>query len=360
MTVAYGFISIEDLFNQRVQTVGPARVYTAVQQSAAEYTRVVNATLSEFAERTIDAQVQIELPGDGSLQPLDADGNPLPVSPSGKYTVAFPIQGGGTAWGTNRVTRALLTVEEANRNTLDALQKDADWNIRHLLAALFDNVAWTYEDKAGPGGSKGMGTITVQPLANNDSVLYVRKGGVAPAADNHYLAQAAAIADATNPYETIETELLEHPSNTGRILCYIPTALKATTIALSTFKSVADPNVAYTTTELATNVPQVGPGEEVLGYIEGTKCWIVLWSAMPSDIILAKMEGKAVLKMREYPATELQGFFPETANVDGNHFVNRLLRYCGYGVHDRVGALVYRIGNAAYAIPTGYDAPLPA
>ena len=360
MTVAYGFTGLEDLFNQRVQTVGPARVYDAVQQSAAEYTRVVNALLAEFAERTIDAQIQVELPGDGSLQPLDADGNPLPVAPSGKYTVAFPIQGAGTAWGTNRVSRALITVEESNRFTLDALQKDADWNTRHLLAALLDNVAYTFEDKAGANGSKGLGTITVQPLANGDSVVYNRKGGVAPATDTHYLAQAAAIADATNPYETIETELLEHPSNTGRILCYIPTALKATTIALSTFKSVADPNVAYTTTELATNVPQVGPGEEVLGYIEGTKCWIVLWSALPSDIIIAKMEGKAVLKMREYPVPELQGFFPESHNVDGNHFVNRLLRFAGYGVQDRVGALVYRIGNAAYAIPTGYDAPLPA
>ena len=46
MTVAYGFTGLEDLFNQRVQTVGPARVYDAVQQSAAEYTRVVNALLA--------------------------------------------------------------------------------------------------------------------------------------------------------------------------------------------------------------------------------------------------------------------------------------------------------------------------
>ncbi len=360
MTVAYGFISLQDLFNQRVQTVGPQRVFDAVQASAAEYSRIVSALLAEFAVRTTIAQTQYELPGDGSLQPLDADGNPLPVAPSGNYTVAFPIQGGGTAWGTNRVTKALITVEEANRNTLDALQKDADWNIRHLLAALFDNVAWTYKDEVGENGSKGLGNITVQPLANGDAVIYGRKGGVAAATDDHYLAQSNAIDDTHNPYETIETELLEHPSNTGRILCYIPTALKATTIALSTFKSVADPNVAYTTTELATNVPQVGPGEEVLGYIEGTKCWIVLWSVLPADMIVAKMEGKPILRMREYPSAALQGFFPEAHDVDGNHYVNRLIRYAGYGVEDRVGALVYRIGNASYAIPSGYDAPLPA
>ena len=360
MTVAYGFISLQDLFNQRVVTVGPKRVFDAVQKSAEEYTRVVNGLLAEFAAPTTDAQVQVELPGDGSLQPLDEDGNPLPVAPSGNYTVGFPIQGAGTAWGTNRVTRAKLTVDEANRNTLDAFQKDADWNIRHLLAAIYDNVAWTYADKTGAGGSKGLGNISVQPLANGDSVLYNRKGGVAPATDDHYLAQLNSIDDSHNPFETIEAELLEHPSNTGRILCYIPTDLKASIIALATFKSVADPNVAYTTTELATNVPAVGPGEEVLGYIEGTKCWIILWSVLPASYIIAKMEGKAVLCRRENPEPELQGFFPEAQDVDGNHYVNRFLRYCGYGVQDRVGAVVYRIGNASYAIPSGYDAPLPA
>lgn len=361
MTVAFGFISLQDLFNQRVVTAGPQRVYEAVQRTAEEYSRVVNELLREFAEPTTDCQIQMELPGDGSLQPLDADGNPLPVAPSGSYTVAFPIQGGGTAWGTNRVSRAKLTVEEANRFTLDSLQKDADWNIRHMLAAIFDNVAWTYKDLTGANGSKGLGDVTIQPLANGDAVVYGRRGNVAPATDNHYLAQEDDIDDTHNPFETIEAELLEHPSNTGNILCCINKSLKADVIALSTFKSVADPNIAYTTTETATNVPAVGPGEEVIGYIEGTKCWIVLWEGgMPDDYILAKMAGKAILKARDHAEAELQGFFPEVANVDGNHFVNRMLRYRGYGVHDRVGACVMRIGNASYAVPTGYDAPLPA
>ena len=39
----------------------------------------------------------------GTLQPLDEWGNPLPVKDEGVYDVAFPIQGGGTAWGDNRV-----------------------------------------------------------------------------------------------------------------------------------------------------------------------------------------------------------------------------------------------------------------
>lgn len=359
MTTTFGLLRTQDLYAQRVTTVGVQRVYDAVRSHAAEYTRVVMGMMAELAERTELAQEQIELPGDGTLQPLDEDGNPLPVQPSGSYQVAYPIQGAGTAWGTNRISRELMTVEEAERFTIDAERRDADWVIRHMLAGIFDNTTWTYNDKVGANGAKGLGNITIQPLANADSVTYVRKGITAPATDDHYLAQAAAIADATNPFPTIESELMEHPSNgNGRILVYIPTNLKDTVMALTSFVGVSDPNVGNLQTEVATNVPNPGFGDEVLGYIKGTRCWIILWGFLPSSYMFAKVEGKAVLKMREYPAAALKGFFPENANVDGNHLITRMLRYAGFGVADRVAALVYRIGDAAYAIPSGYDAPL--
>jgi hypothetical protein len=360
MTTTFGYLRTTDLYTQRVVTVGVEQTFEAIRSHLAESTRVIQGMMSEMAERTTTAQEQFELPGDGTLQPLDEDGNPMPVLPSGNYQVAYPIQGGGTAWGTNRVSRELITVEEAERNTLDAERRDADWLIRHMLAAFLDNQTWTYNDKVGAGGAKGLGNVTIQPLANGDSVVYTRKGATVPATDDHYLAQANAIDDTHNPFPTIEAELTEHPSNGNRrILCYIPTALRDSVIGLDSFVDVADPNVNDPTAATATNVPNPGFGDEVLGYIRGTKCWIVLWSILPSDIIFAKVEGKPFLKMREYPAASLQGFFPESYNVDGNHLISRMIRYCGFGVADRVAALVMRIGNASYAIPTGYDAPLP-
>ena len=98
----------------------------------------------------------------GTLQPLDEWGNPLPVKDEGYYDVAFPIQRGGTAWGTNRESRAMMTVAEAQRFTLGALRRDADWMRRHFLAALFDNTTWTFQDDF-------KGAFTVQPLANGDA-----------------------------------------------------------------------------------------------------------------------------------------------------------------------------------------------
>jgi hypothetical protein len=359
--IAYGFISIQSLFNSRVQQVGPKRVFDAVKASAAEYTRVLNKLLAEFCLRSTDAQIQYELPGSGTLQPLDDAGNPKPVQPSGSYKVGFPIQGGGTAWATTRVARALLTVEEANRNTLDAQQKDADWMVRHILAAVYTNTngGWTYTDKTGNDGSKGLGDIQIQGLANGDAVVYLKTGGTAPTTDNHYLAQANAIDNSNNPFPAIQTELQEHPSNGNKdILVFIPTNLRDSIQGLSSFKEVPVDAVKGGTDSVLQNIPDPGPGSKVLGYIVGTDCWIILWSALPDNYMIAKIRGAAFLTMREYPAEELQGFFPEMFQQDASVLVNNMIRYAGFGVHDRVAACVIRIGNGAYAIPTGYAAPL--
>lgn len=361
-TTAYGFISLESLYNQRVVSVGPTRIFKAVEESAAEYTRVADSLFGEFYERTITGKEQIELPGDSTLQPLDEDGNPKPVEVSGSYDVAYPIQGAGTAWGTNRVSRALMTVSEANKSTIEALQSDKDWMIRHVLAAVLDNATWTYTDKVGPSGSKGLGSLTIQPLANGDSVVYKRRGGAAPSADTHYLAQANAIDNSNNPFPTIQSELQEHPSNgKGDILVYVSSSLVSSIQGLSAFTDKgldANINVGASSDTLS-NVPDIGPGDRLVGYIEGTGCWVIEWSDIPTGYMIAKMAGKPFLKMREYDAPELQGFFPEAHNVDGNHQVNRMLRYAGFGVADRIAALAYRVGNAAYAVPSGFDAPLP-
>ena len=361
-TLVYGFHSLTDLYGQRVSAVGTPRVYDAIREATAEYTRVANGLLGVLAERTVIAQEQIELPGSGTLQPLDEWGNPLPVQPSGSYTVAYPIQGGGTAFGANRVSRAMMTVEEVARATMDAMQKDKDWLIRHALAAVFTNTTWTFADKVGANGSKGLGNITIQPLANGDAVVYGKVGGVAAAVDTHQLAQAGAIADNANPFPTIKAELDEHPSNRGPYVAYIASDLVATATALTEFVEVGDPDIALGSgsDQVTGSVASlIGFGTEVLGKTK-SGVWLVEAPVLPSTYILAVATGAdAVLRMREYPAPEVQGLFLETHSDDGNTDATRFIRYAGFGVRNRVGAVVYRIGNGSYAIPTGYTPPLP-
>ncbi len=348
----YGFINLESQAADRVTTVGERTIWEAIRESAAEYSRGVNALLASFARRTTDFQIQFNLPGVGTLQPLDEHGNPLPVRELGHYTVGFPIQGAGTAWGTNRITRARMTVEEADRQTLEAMKKDSDWMRRHLLAAIFDNVAWTFDDP-------DHGNLTIEPLANSDTVTYVRIGGTS-AIDEHYLAQAGAIADATNPFPTMYAELMEHPSNTGPIVAYIPTANVAAVQGLTNFIPVGDPDVILgAATDRLAGVIDRGLGDEVLGKVDNV--WCIEWRVLPDDYLIAHAQGAGPFAaMREYDAPELQGFFPETHSSDGNLQELRMLRYCGFGIENRIAALVQRVGNGAYAIPAAYAAPLAA
>ncbi len=354
--VTYGFVGLEALWGERVTVVGESIVYNAITESAAEHTRQLNALMASFVAQTTDHKIKFTLAGSGTLQPLDEYGNPLPVQPSGSFDVSFPLQGGGDAWGTNRVTRELMTVEEANRAVLDGMGRDADWIRRHMLGAVLDNATWTYDDIA-------YGNLTIQPLANGDAVVYPRRGGD-NATDTHYLAQAAAIDDSNNPYGTIYDELIEHPSNTAPVVCYISTSLKATTEALTDFVPIADPDIVYGTgVDLINGNPgQFNDairafGDTVLG--KSNDCWIVEWKSLPAGYILAHARGGGeVVAMREYPAASLQGFFPEQHSPDGNLMINRMIRYAGFGVKNRIGAVVQYIGGGAYAIPAGYNTPL--
>ena len=351
-TITYGFVGLEHLWDQRVTTIGEKVVYDAIVESAMEHTRQLNALMASFVQQMTEHQIKFLLPGAGTLQPLDEYGNPRVTRPSGSYNVAFPIQGGGDAWGNNRITRALMTVEEANRHTYDALRRDADWISRHVRAAVLDNTTWTFDDPA-------FGDLTIQPLANGDTVTYVRTGGDI-AVDTHQLAQAAAIDDSNNPFDTIYTELMEHPSNSGPVVVYVATGLTTSIESLTAFVPVGDPDINYsiTTDQRAGNLESIrGFGDEVLGKV--SKCWIVEWKALPAGYMVAHaVGGGAVVGMRQYEPSELQGFFPEEFDVDGNLQGMRMLRYAGFGVLNRIACVVMYIGGGAYAIPTGYTNPL--
>jgi hypothetical protein len=349
--VAYGFVGLTHLWSERVTEVGEQRIWDAVRESAAMHSTQLAAVMAEFAQPTTDRTRKIMLPGSGELQPLDEHGNPLPTRPEGSYDVAFPIYGGGDAWGDNRVTRALATVDEANRWTLEALKKDARWVRRHALAAILTDGTRTYADPQG--------NITIQPLANDDSVVYNRVGGAA-ATDDHYLAQAAAIADNTNPFPTLYDELAEHPENNGPYVAYVPTNVVVDIEGLTDFLPTSDPNVRYgiSSDGLAGTV-DLGPGDELVGYVG--KFFIIEWKALPDDYIIAVARGtNPVLGMRQYPSAALQGFFPESNDVDGNHMEQRLIRYAGFGVQNRVAAVAMFVeaGDTTYDNPANYVAPL--
>lgn len=351
-TLAYGFVQYAHVLSQRLTTIGETATFQAIQESAAEHSRMLAEILRVFVAQTTDHKKRFRLPGSGTLQPLDENGIPLPSRPSGYYDVAFPIQAGGDAWAQNYVARELMTIEEANRNTLDAQQRDADWMFRHILAATLYNATWAFTDSA-------YGSLTIQPLANSDTVKYVRKGG-ASSTDNHYLGQAIDIDDSNNPFPTIYDELMEHPSNSGPVVVFIPTNQKSAIKDLTNFIEVTDPDIKVgmgSDVITASTEAIRGPGDEVLGKVDG--CWIVEWKRMPDDYLLGHAVGAGPwIRQREYPSAALQGFFSQTKESDPAISEVRMIRHAGFGVENRVAAVALYIGNATYQNSSTYTPPL--
>ena len=359
----FGFQSLQSLYNTRVQVAGPRKVYDAVYAYAAEYNRIANGMIGTLAQRTVAAKEVIALPSTSTLQPANEYTIPTPEFNDSTYEVAFPIYGGTTAWGVTRLSGHFMTVEEAAINTVEATRKDANWLVRHALSALLDNTTTAFFDKIGPGNGKGLGSLTVQPLANADGTLFPFRGAADFADDNHYSATSTAISDSTNanPFPALQEELREHPGNDGPYVAYVPTNLLSAVKALGEFIKPTDPNVIVgaNTDRLATNGQFVlGFGDRVCGYLEDSEMWVVEASALPSNYIVALAFGAtAPLAMREYDAPALQGFFPEQYVEENASIVNRFFRFAGFGVRNRLAAAVKYFGGSSYVIPTGYAMP---
>jgi hypothetical protein len=352
----YGFVQLKDLALRRVTEIGVQVVNDAIDQAVQEHLRQIGAITEVFATPTTDFKVLFTTPTVARLQPLDDNGRARPIKTAGFYNVAYPLQQGGAAWGANYRAREKMTVQEANDLTATLLSADVRWIRDHIMAALFANASWSFPDEIH-------GSLTIEGLANGDSVKYlVSNGSDQGATDTHYLAQAAAIADAANPFPAIYAELTEHPENDGEVVVFIPTNLKSTVQALATFYDVRDPNiqegsgVSVLSGSLGIALP--GGPRSLLGYAD--KCWIVEWKSLPDNYMVAITTGGArPLKMREEDVDSLRGFKKVAQRDDHPFYESQWLRIAGFGAFNRVGAVVYRIGNASYAVPTNYGVPMP-
>lgn len=352
--VLWGFVQLADVFNENVNDVGIERVNRAIELTLEEHNRQLNALLNLFVERTEQFKTRFRSPVLSRLQPLDENGRALPIKPIGFYDTAYPLQDGGTAWGTNYKSSKKLTVADANRITQTLTLADMRWMRDHVLAALFTNVSWTHADP-------DHGNLTIYGLANGDTTQYfIQTGAEFGATDTHYLFQAAAISDAADPIPTIVAEIEEHPENTGDVIIMVPTNLKASVEGLTAFIEASDPNLRQgdSITQLTGRLGVAVPGE-VIGY-HSAGAWIVHWKNLTSSYIVAVMTGgERPLRQREETVDSLKGFNKVGERNDHPFYESQYLRTAGFGGWNRVGAVVLLQGAGAYAVPTGYSSPMP-
>lgn len=350
--VLYGFLNLENMFARRVNEVGVQVVSAAIDQTIAEHNRQLDALLNLFVQRTTNFKTVFKVPSLARLQPLDNSGRARPIRAAGKYDIGLPIQQAGLAWGADYVTRAKMTVEDANNVTDTLITADLIWVRDHILAALFNNEDWVFDDP-------DHGELTVKPLANDDDQGYfVKAGQDAQATDTHFLSQVAAISDAANPYPTIRQELAEHPENNGaQFVALVPLNQITATKNLAGFMEADDPNITVGSgsARLTGRLNVATPGE-VVGYVDGM--WIVQWDNMPAGYIIGVAVGAPkALAMREDEEAELRGYKKVAERADHPFWEAQYLRRMGLGAWNRVAAVIYRIGGA-FAIPTGYETPM--
>lgn len=352
--VAYGFNRLKDVFDRRVTEIGASVVREAIEQSVEEHNRQMAALMDMFVMQTTDFKIKYRTPPAARLQPMDEHGRAQKLRSSTSYEVAFPLQMAGGAVGATYRAKTKMTVAEMNDDVFAILSADVRWVRDHILAALFANTSWTFQDEEH-------GALTIKGLANGDTDTYqVRIGADDSTTDDHYLAQAAAIDDSNDPFQTIYDELDEHPENAmGEVVALVPTNLKNDIEALSAFLPRPDMNVRrnMSADELVMPFNVETPGD-FLGY-HSDRVWIAEWKSLPSNYIVATtVGGSKPLGMREEPETELQGFH-RAGEISNYPFTEeQWVRIAGFGAWNRVGALVYQIGSGSYSVPSGYTSPM--
>jgi hypothetical protein len=351
--VLYGFVNLKDVFTQRIEDVGVQVVNSAIDETITEHNRQLESLMSLFVDATQQYKLRYKTPTAASLQPLDENGRARPIKAVGYYDIAFPLQMGGTAWGQTYYASKKLTVEDANNTMASLVSADKRWMRDRILAALFTNVNYTFDDPEH-------GSLTIKPLANGDTDSYlISAGSDAGATDTHYLAQAGAILDASDPFPAIYSELTEHPENSGDVVVFVPTSNKAATEALAGFYPMGDPNlrVGANSTVVSGSLGVAIPGT-VFGYHEAG-VWLAEWKVLPADYLIATTTGgPRPLGMREEPESSLRGFNRVAERNDYPFYESQYLRVAGFGAQNRVGAVVQRVGSGSYSIPANYTAPI--
>jgi len=349
--IPYGFRDLRDLADSSITESLIPTIDTAITETVAFHNQEMDRVLNVFVKRTTDFKLRYKSPTEARLQPLDEHGRARKIRPGAQYDIGLPLQAGGLAEGATETTRQLETVQDVMDITATMTMADKNWMLDHVLAALFNTTDWTFTDDR-------YGALTVKPIANGDTITYLGKNGSAATAD-HINGQAAAIADATNPFPGIYTRLTRPMGSGSKVISFIASNLVATTQALGSFYEPRDPNIrsASDSEELVGTLPAGVPGE-LIGYTN--RVWIVDWARLPDSYILSiNVDGERPIAMREYEVPGLRGFRRAGLRNDYPYFETQFKRDAGFGAWNRTAADVMEIGDATYDIPTGYESPMP-
>lgn len=358
MSAIFGILGLQDSDASYVKTIGQTVVYDAYQQLLGNHNEDIAQALGVFVEGVTEGySMRYKLPGGGYMQEANRQGTIGAVKAVGSWDVAFPIRDFRDALGEDDISLAYMTMQELDRHIDTITIRDLNTRRRQILKALLDNTAQTWLDPIH-------GSLTIQALANGDTVVYPPVlGSDTEATDNHYLESgylSAAISDTNNPLVTIRGELEEHfgvSSGGENLVAFINNAETGVIEALTDFDPVNDrfTQPGANTAELV-GLPANLPGR-VIGRSNGV--WVVEWRWMPANYIFGlHLDAPKPLMMRVDPAATGLGQGLQLVSYNSEFPLDHATyrnRY-GFGVANRLNGVVMELGNGGgYTVPTGYS-----
>lgn len=360
MSGIFGALGVADSERLMLSSLGQRVVFDAVQQVLGDHNNDLQAAMGVFVQETSsDYKIRYKLPGGGRLQRMGSQSAPGSVKAYGGWDVCFPLEDFGAALSHDRVGYAYMTVQELNRHLDTIMAQDRNTVRFEILKALLNNTQDTFVDPI-------WGSLTVEPLANGDSITYPPKlGSESEATDDHYLQSGyayTAISDTNNPYTTIANELEEHfgtPTGGSNIVAFINNQETAKTRALTDFVGVADIGIKYgDDTAVATGLPAALPGR-LLGRMDLSGVWVVEWRWVPAlYIVSVHLDAPKPLLQRIDPAdTGLPAGLQLVATNEDFPFTSSYYSHrFGFGCGNRLNGVVMELGtDGTYGIPSGYS-----
>lgn len=357
MSGIYGALGLNDTDRVFLSTLGQRVVYDAVNQVLAQHSADLNAAMGVFVEETTsDYKRRYKLAGGGRLQRMGDQSRPAAVKAYGSWDVAFPLEDFGAALSASDVAYAYMSVQDLDRHMNTILQQNVNSVRFEMLNALLGSAQGTFVDPL-------WGSLSIEPLANGDAVVYPPVlGSEDEATDNHYLESgylASAISDTNNPFVTIRDELEEHfgvETGGSNIVVFRNNAQNAKVQALTDYDEVVDRFVrAGQDTDVPVGLPMTLPGV-IKGRVSG--CWDVEWRWVPANYMIAvHLDAPRPLIRRIDPAdTGLGDGLQLVSTSDKFPFTESFYRHrFGVGCGNRLNGVVMELGNGGtYTVPTGY------
>lgn len=363
MSYLFGHLNVSATEHGFIAKAGQELVFEAANEYIQRVNRDMQQAISAFVSTNTESfKERYKLPGGGHLQRRDADGRVRNIRANGQWDVAYPIEDFGAGLDINDVTLGYMTGQELSNHINTVVVQNANTVRFEILKRLFNNTQTTFTDPHH-------GALSIEPLANGDSVTYPPVlGSESEAAEDHYLGSsyaASSISDTNDPFVEIADELEEHfgaPTGGSNIVVFVNNAQTSKTRDLAAFTAVADMGISYgNDTSLSTVPPQLRAmsSAKILGRHDEAGCWIAEWRYIPANYVLGThLDAEAPLKMRIDPSSTGLGSGLQMVNdsFDYPHQQIDWRHRFGVGASNRLNGVVKDMSNtdSDYDIPAAF------